>query len=137
MRTVFKSFNETVLQSKISKTRCSTMSKILATLKLGKVVKLKRVIVRSIYCFITIARLIFAIVRFNSDDGSYCELCELYLPIPVTYHMRLVHPGCGKRAKGKGYNSVGTYCEGWAGNCGDGGRGASSWYLMCESCHEK
>lgn len=51
--------------------------------------------------------------------------------------MRLVHPGCGKRAKGKGYNSVGTYCEGWAGNCGEGGKGASSWYLMCENCRER
>lgn len=80
---------------------------------------------------------LFISISVHSDDGSYCELCELFLPIPVTYHMRLVHPGCGKRAKGKGYNSVGTYCEGWAGNCGEGGRGASSWYLMCESCHEK
>lgn len=73
----------------------------------------------------------------KKDDGSFCELCELFLPIPVTYHMRLVHPGCGRRAKGKGYNSVGTYCEGWAGNCGEGGKGASSWYLMCESCRDK
>lgn len=64
-------------------------------------------------------------------------MCELYLPIPVTYHMRLVHPGCGKLANGRGYNSVGSYCEGWAGNCGDGGRGASSWYLMCEACHAR
>lgn len=32
---------------------------------------------------------------------------------------------------------VGTYCEGWAGNCGEGGRGASSWYLLCESCRDK
>lgn len=77
------------------------------------------------------------ISHFLADDGSYCELCELFLPIPVTYHMRLVHPGCGKRAKGKGYNPVGTYCEGWKGNCGEGGCGSSSWYLMCESCHDK
>lgn len=73
----------------------------------------------------------------KKDDGSYCELCELFLPIPVTYHMRVVHPGCGQRANGKGYNSVGTYCEGWAGNCGEGGRGASNWYLMCEDCRNK
>lgn len=73
----------------------------------------------------------------NKDDGSWCELCELYLPIPVTYHMRIVHVGCGKPAKGKGYNSVGSFCEGWAGNCGEGGKGASSWYLMCDSCREK
>lgn len=38
---------------------------------------------------------------------------------------------------GKGFNSVGTYCEGWAGNCGEGGKGASSWYLMCDTCREK
>lgn len=43
--------------------------------------------------------------------------------------MRLVHPGCGERAKGKGYNSVGSYCEGWAGNCGEGGKGATNWYV--------
>lgn len=94
------------------------------------------------------------------DDGTWCELCEIFLPIPVTYHMRIVHTGCGKPAKGnclarsmfcicikssfvrsirlgKGYNSVGTFCEGWAGNCGEGGKGASSWYLMCDRCREK
>lgn len=38
---------------------------------------------------------------------------------------------------GKGYNSVGIFCEGWAGNCGEGGKGASSWYLMCDTCREK
>lgn len=38
---------------------------------------------------------------------------------------------------GKGYNSVGTHCEGWAGNCGEGGKGASSWYLLCDKCREK
>lgn len=70
-------------------------------------------------------------------DGSFCELCEVFLSIPVTYHMRLVHPGCGRRARGRGYNSVGIYCEGWAGNCGEGGKGASSWYLMCEICRVK
>lgn len=41
----------------------------------------------------------------NTDEGSYCELCELFLPIPVTYHMRAFHHGCGRRANGKGYNS--------------------------------
>lgn len=72
----------------------------------------------------------------------------------------MVHPGCGKSSKGKtcrfiqtdiffdpkvffffrlgkGFNSVGSFCDGWAGNCGDGGKGASSWYLMCENCREK
>lgn len=75
--------------------------------------------------------------RNKKDDGSWCELCDIYLPIPVTYHMRIVHPGCGKTSSGKGYNTIGIYCEGWAGNCGEGGQGASSWYLMCENCREK
>lgn len=75
--------------------------------------------------------------RKKKDDGSWCEICELFLPMPVTYHMRIAHPGCGKSAKGKGYNSVGIFCEGWAGNCGEGGKGASSWFLMCDTCREK
>lgn len=75
--------------------------------------------------------------RNKKDDGSWCELCDILLPIPVTYHMRIVHPGCGKSSNGKGYNSIGNYCEGWAGNCGEGGQGASSWYLMCDACREK
>ncbi|XP_030378381.1 E3 ubiquitin-protein ligase highwire [Scaptodrosophila lebanonensis] len=75
--------------------------------------------------------------RKKKDDGSWCEICEVFLPIPVTYHMRIAHPGCGKSAKGKGYNSVGIFCEGWAGNCGEGGKGASSWFLMCDACREK
>ncbi|XP_023291814.2 E3 ubiquitin-protein ligase highwire [Lucilia cuprina] len=73
----------------------------------------------------------------KKDDGSWCEICQIFLPIPVTYHMRIVHPGCGKSAKGKGYNSVGIFCEGWAGNCGEGGKGASSWFLMCDGCRDK
>ena len=55
---------------------------------------------------------------------------------PVTYHMRIAHPGCGRPAGGRGYNSGGNYCGGWAGNCGDGGVGGSSWYLICEKCRE-
>lgn len=65
------------------------------------------------------------------------------------------HPGCGQHAGGKGYNSGGNYCLGWAGNCGDGGVRKftkyiptwcykkkiflvnSSWYLLCEACREK
>lgn len=35
-----------------------------------------------------------------SDEGTWCELCEIFLPIPVTYHMRIVHPGCEKPAQG-------------------------------------
>ncbi|KAL9885814.1 MYC binding protein highwire isoform 2-T2 [Glossina fuscipes fuscipes] len=76
-------------------------------------------------------------VKKKKDDGSWCEICQVFLPIPVTYHMRIVHPGCGKSAKGKGYNSVGIFCEGWAGNCGEGGKGASSWFLMCDACRDK
>lgn len=51
--------------------------------------------------------------------------------------MRMIHPGCGKKSRSKGYNSVGAYCDGWAGNCGEGGKGASSWYLMCENCRDR
>ena len=68
---------------------------------------------------------------------TVCELCEQAFPDPVTYHMKDVHPGCGKHASGWGYNSRGTFCSGWAGNCGDGGRGGSTWYLMCKDCHAK
>ncbi len=66
-----------------------------------------------------------------------CDMCGHYFQHPVTYHMRLAHPGCGKAAGGKGYNSGGNYCGGWAGNCGDGGVGGSSWYLICEKCREE
>ena len=48
--------------------------------------------------------------------------------------MRAAHPGCGGHAGSRGYNSGGHYCGGWAGNCGDGGVGGSSWYLICEKC---
>ncbi|EDO64470.1 AGAP011177-PA, partial [Anopheles gambiae str. PEST] len=74
----------------------------------------------------------------TAADGSYCELCRTILhSIPVTYHMRLAHPGCGRPAGGQGYNSNGVYCEGWAGDCGDGGHGVSSWYLLCEACRKR
>ncbi|KAL1517027.1 hypothetical protein ABEB36_000847, partial [Hypothenemus hampei] len=66
-----------------------------------------------------------------------CELCGDSFPHPVTYHMHQEHPGCGQHAGGKGYNSGGNYCLGWAGNCGDGGVPGSSWYLLCEQCREK
>lgn len=69
--------------------------------------------------------------------STVCELCEQTFPDPVTYHMKDIHPGCGKHASGWGYNSRGTFCSGWAGNCGDGGRGGSTWYLMCKDCHTK
>ncbi|XP_063236464.1 E3 ubiquitin-protein ligase MYCBP2 isoform X2 [Bacillus rossius redtenbacheri] len=66
-----------------------------------------------------------------------CELCGNTYPQPVTYHMRQAHPGCGGHAGGKGYNSGGNFCVGWAGNCGDGGVGGSSWYLVCDACRAK
>ena len=69
--------------------------------------------------------------------STMCELCDQTFPDPVTYHMKEAHPGCGKHASGWGYNSRGTFCSGWAGNCGDGGRGGSTWYLMCKDCHSK
>ena len=72
-------------------------------------------------------------------SGIYqmCEICGGYFEHPVTYHMRMSHPGCGGHAEGKGYNSGGQYCGGWAGNCGDGGVGGSSWYLICKACKDK
>lgn len=55
------------------------------------------------------------------ERETFCELCGELFPHPVTYHMRQAHVGCGVHAGGRGYNSGGNYCLGWAGNCGDGG----------------
>ena len=73
----------------------------------------------------------------GGDRETMCELCLGLYPNPVTYHMRQAHPGCGRHAGGQGYNSGGNFCGGWAGNCGDGGIGGSTWYLMCDRCREK
>ena len=73
----------------------------------------------------------------GGDKETVCELCGGMYPHPITYHMRQTHPGCGRHAGGQGYNSGGNYCGGWAGNCGDGGIGGSTWYLMCARCREK
>ena len=73
----------------------------------------------------------------GGDRETMCELCGGMYPHPVTYHMRQAHPGCGRHAGGQGYNSGGNFCGGWAGNCGDGGIGGSTWYLMCDRCREK
>lgn len=59
----------------------------------------------------------------------------------MTYY-RITYPsflfqGCGRYAGGQGYNSIGHFCGGWAGNCGDGGIGGSTWYLVCDRCREK
>ncbi|XP_052124547.1 E3 ubiquitin-protein ligase MYCBP2-like [Frankliniella occidentalis] len=71
------------------------------------------------------------------ENETVCELCGNCYPHPVTYHMRVAHPGCGAHAGGKGYNSGGNFCVGWAGNCGDGGIGGSSWYLVCDACRDR
>ncbi|XP_077339212.1 E3 ubiquitin-protein ligase MYCBP2 isoform X10 [Lithobates pipiens] len=71
------------------------------------------------------------------EKDTVCELCGESHPYPVTYHMRQAHPGCGRYAGGQGYNSIGHFCGGWAGNCGDGGVGGSTWYLVCDRCREK
>ena len=73
----------------------------------------------------------------GGGGSTNCELCDEIYPDPVTYHMKECHVGCGRHASGWGYNSRGSYCSGWAGNCGDGGRGGSTWYLLCKDCHSK
>ena len=35
-----------------------------------------------------------------------------------------------------GYNCKGIYCSGWSGQCGDGGEGRLTWYLLCTECME-
>lgn len=71
------------------------------------------------------------------EGTSDCELCGQSYPYPVTRHMRQAHPGCREHAGGKGYNSSGSFCGGWAGHCGDGGAGSSNWYLICDRCRQK
>ena len=71
------------------------------------------------------------------DFDTICDLCLGVFPHPVTYHMRQMHPGCGKTAWGHGYNSSGVYRNGFVGNCGEGGTVGRDWYLMCERCREK
>ena len=72
----------------------------------------------------------------SAKNEVACDLCGNASTPPITYHMKQFHPGCGKDAGGQGYNSEGVYCDGWAGNCGDGGNQTSTWYLMCTSCRE-
>ncbi|RWS30275.1 E3 ubiquitin-protein ligase MYCBP2-like isoform X6, partial [Leptotrombidium deliense] len=73
----------------------------------------------------------------DAKDTTICELCGNSYPYPVTHHMRQSHPGCGEHCGGKGYNSSGSFCGGWAGQCGDGGIATSNWYLVCDRCREK
>ena len=70
----------------------------------------------------------------DPEKEAVCDICDLVCSVPVTYHMRQCHPGCGKAAEGQGYNSGGGLSKGWAGNCGDGGIGSSTWYLVCKEC---
>lgn len=70
-------------------------------------------------------------------ERDTCELCGLTVSYPVPEHMQNVHPGCGWNAGGKGYNASGSYCIGWAGNCGEGGSEPSAWYLLCDTCRGK
>ncbi|XP_074101339.1 MYC binding protein highwire isoform X2 [Cotesia typhae] len=65
-----------------------------------------------------------------------CELCGQMFPHPITYHMKTMHPGCGWHSGGMGYNNVGNYCSGWAGNCGDSDFGGTCWYLICDECRD-
>ncbi|XP_015122961.1 E3 ubiquitin-protein ligase MYCBP2 isoform X2 [Diachasma alloeum] len=79
--------------------------------------------------------------KFSPAEGTgeletTCELCGLMFPHPVTYHMKTMHPGCGWHSGGMGYNNVGNYCSGWAGNCGDSDFGGTCWYLICDSCRD-
>ncbi|XP_023247966.1 E3 ubiquitin-protein ligase highwire [Copidosoma floridanum] len=70
-------------------------------------------------------------------ERGTCELCGLMVCYPVPEHMQNLHPGCGWNAGGKGYNAAGSYCVGWAGNCGEGGSEPTAWYLLCDTCRGK
>lgn len=73
----------------------------------------------------------------SHTDRTVCELCKESYPDPVTYHMKGAHPGCGRSVDGFGYDSTGVYRGGWLGDCGDGGSGPSTWYLMCMECRAR
>lgn len=81
----------------------------------------------------------FGAVGGSNENTVWCELCDVeignnhspYQQNVFTQHLKSNHSGCGESAKGKGYNSNGVYCEGWAGQCGEEGVGATSWYLLC------
>ncbi|XGW06024.1 hypothetical protein V3C99_016398 [Haemonchus contortus] len=74
------------------------------------------------------------VTRKREASGGGCELCDCTFKVPVTMHMRMNHPGCGQDAQGYGYNSSGKFTSGWSGDCGSGGRAASTWYLLCPAC---
>ncbi|EYC22759.1 hypothetical protein Y032_0016g2930 [Ancylostoma ceylanicum] len=75
-----------------------------------------------------------SVTRKREASGGGCELCDCSFKVPVTVHMRMNHPGCGQDAQGYGYNSSGKFTSGWSGDCGSGGRAASTWYLLCPTC---
>ena len=75
-----------------------------------------------------------SITGANESSKTVCDICKETHPNPVTYHMKTAHPGCGKDAGGYGYDKTGAYRPGWQGDCGDGGSGTSTWYLMCKEC---
>lgn len=73
----------------------------------------------------------------SSGGKTDCELCDGNFSNPVTFHMKKFHKGCGRSANGMGYNSRGQYVSGWQGDCGAGGQGSSTWYLLCRDCRAK
>ena len=74
--------------------------------------------------------------RENETSKTVCEMCKESHSNPVTYHMKTAHPGCGRDAGGYGYDNTGAYRTGWLGDCGDGGSGIRTWYLMCKECRD-
>lgn len=68
---------------------------------------------------------------YHSKEPMPCELCGDMFTVPVSFHMLTAHPGCGQSCGGRGYNSKGTYKNGWSGPCGEGG---IAWFQFCESC---
>lgn len=73
--------------------------------------------------------------KFGSED--VCELCNCKFPFPVTYHMRMVHKGCGKLGVTKGYTVNGKFSTKLKGTCGEGGKKSSPWYILCDVCREQ
>lgn len=73
--------------------------------------------------------------KFGTED--VCELCNLKFPFPVTHHMRMAHKGCGKLGVTKGYTLNGKFSTKLKGNCGEGGKKSSPWYILCDVCREQ
>lgn len=62
-----------------------------------------------------------------------CELCNT-LTMQFNNHIKRRHPGCGRSAARKGYDSTGAYVDVWfKGECGSN----FPFYLLCSSCREK